>query len=424
MIGWMFYSAALGLVLALTAEVLARAVRHRGHPERWVWAGAVAGTLVLPLLLPFLPRLTRVSTRVLALEGISLSPGAVAQGPPGASTLDFSLLLALAWFLGSAVLAVRLVWSMRSVQRIVGESRPLRHRPVELRLTRDTGPAVAGLFHPVVLLPEAFRRLPVRERRWILRHELEHVRARDPVLIWLAHGSRVLLPWNPVVWFLGRRLREGVEFDCDRRLLHRHPDPRSYGTTLLALTTTQDPSPLPVAAFREPGIPLERRFFSMTTPTRPLSRGLLAALSSLTALALAAACEFSPTYSVVSAPADTEAPRADFEAQQGAGDQSGPSFTPYTVAPNLTNRSEVIAALEAEYPPELRDAGVGGTSTVWFFIDAQGSVTDTRIHESSGSPELDRAAIRVARTMRFSPALNRDEPTPVWVAFPITFMVR
>ena len=163
----------------------------------------------------------------------------------------------------------------------------------------------------------------------------------------------------------------------------------------------------------------------MTTPTRPLSRGLLAALTSLTALALAAACEFSPTYSVeVSEPGEPEAPRAESEAQQRSADQDDPFFTPYSVAPNLTNRDDVIAALEAEYPPELREAGVGGTSTVWFFIDADGTVTDTRIHESSGSPELDRAAIRVARTMRFSPALNRDEPTPVWVAFPITFMVR
>ena len=275
----------------------------------------------------------------------------------------------------------------------------------------------------MILLPAGFRRLPVPERRWILRHELEHIRARDPVLLWVSHFARALLPWNPAVWFLGRRLREGVEFDCDRRLLRRRPDPRSYGATLLTMASSASPSPLPVAAFSEPTLPLLRRIFAMTTPTRPLSSGFLAAVTSASALLLVAACEFSPTYTVVEAPG-TDAPAAASRSPGTASSNGEPAFTPYTVAPSLTNRAEVIAALEAEYPAELRDAGIGGTTTVWFHIDPEGAVTDTRVHQASGSPVLDRAALEVARTMRFSPALNRDEPTAVWVAFPITFQVR
>jgi len=103
---------------------------------------------------------------------------------------------------------------------------------------------------------------------------------------------------------------------------------------------------------------------------------------------------------------------------------AAPTFTPYTVAPSILNRKEVIAAMEREYPPLLRDAGIGGTVKVFFFIDENGIVKDRRIDQSSGHEQLDQAALKVASIYRFSPALNRDKKVPVWVSFPITFQVR
>ena len=101
-----------------------------------------------------------------------------------------------------------------------------------------------------------------------------------------------------------------------------------------------------------------------------------------------------------------------------------PVFTPYTVAPDLRNREEVGRALEREYPPLLRDAGIGGTVTVYLFIDEEGTVQNTRVHTTSGHTSLDEAALRVASVMRFSAAMNRDKKVPVWVSLPITFQVR
>jgi protein TonB len=103
---------------------------------------------------------------------------------------------------------------------------------------------------------------------------------------------------------------------------------------------------------------------------------------------------------------------------------AAPTFTPYTVAPSILNRDEVIKAMEREYPPLLRDAGIGGTVRVYFFIDETGKVIDHRIDQSSGHQALDEAALKVADVYRFSPALNRDKKVPVWVSFPITFQVR
>ena len=103
---------------------------------------------------------------------------------------------------------------------------------------------------------------------------------------------------------------------------------------------------------------------------------------------------------------------------------AAPTFTPFTVAPSILNRTEVVRAMEREYPPLLRDAGIGGRAVVFFFIDGDGAVQDFRISESSGHQALDDAALAVADVYRFSAALNRDKKVPVWVQFPITFQVR
>jgi periplasmic protein TonB len=101
-----------------------------------------------------------------------------------------------------------------------------------------------------------------------------------------------------------------------------------------------------------------------------------------------------------------------------------PTFTPMTVRPELQNQPEVQRALVRNYPPLLRDAGIGGTPVVWFFIDENGRVLRTQLSRPSGYPALDEAAIAVAQVMRFSPALNRDRRVQVWVEIPIVFTAR
>jgi protein TonB len=103
---------------------------------------------------------------------------------------------------------------------------------------------------------------------------------------------------------------------------------------------------------------------------------------------------------------------------------AAPTFTPFTVAPSIQNRAEVVRAMEREYPALLRDAGIGGTVLVYFFIDENGRVVDFQVNESSGHQALDDAALAIADIYRFTPALNRDKKVPVWVSFPITFQVR
>jgi protein TonB len=101
--------------------------------------------------------------------------------------------------------------------------------------------------------------------------------------------------------------------------------------------------------------------------------------------------------------------------------EAAPVFTPYTVKPELLNRDAVQRALVRNYPPLLRDAGIGGTVLTWLLISETGVVMKTQVKEGSGHEALDQAALKVADIMRFSAALNRDQKVKVWIALPIVF---
>jgi TonB family protein len=101
-----------------------------------------------------------------------------------------------------------------------------------------------------------------------------------------------------------------------------------------------------------------------------------------------------------------------------------PTFTPYTTAPVLQNPDEAARVILENYPRAMREAGVGGTVTMWFFLDETGKVRRTLIATTSGYEALDQAASDVAETLTFTPAYNRDTPVKVWVQLPIMFTVR
>ena len=111
-------------------------------------------------------------------------------------------------------------------------------------------------------------------------------------------------------------------------------------------------------------------------------------------------------------------------AQEAVDISAVPTCTPYTVCPELINERDVQRALEQEYPPILRDAGIGGTVNLHVLIDEEGLVQRTLVAQTSGLTSLDEAALRVANVFRFTPALNLDKIVPVWIAIPITFQTR
>jgi TonB family protein len=100
-----------------------------------------------------------------------------------------------------------------------------------------------------------------------------------------------------------------------------------------------------------------------------------------------------------------------------------PTLIPYDTRPVLLNTAEVLQVLEREYPPTLKNAGIEGRVELWIYLSEDGIVEKSEIKTSSGNPLLDEAAGRVIPAMRFSPAMNRDKVTAVWVSQWVTFRV-
>jgi TonB family protein len=99
------------------------------------------------------------------------------------------------------------------------------------------------------------------------------------------------------------------------------------------------------------------------------------------------------------------------------------AFAPSMVRPEFRNRGAIQDALLRHYPAHLRDAGIGGTVHVNFWIDETGRVVKYEVAQSSGFDAFDQAAGKVADIMQFSPAQNRNQAVRVVVTFPITFRV-
>lgn len=403
---WMLWSIGAGLLFLVAGLALERLLDGR---RRWVWMAAGAGTVILP------------AARLLA--GIL---GSGASGPPASAPVmlePLSVTLSGDSALHSLDGVLQLGWAGLSavllITALIGAARFVRRRASwregallgrNVLWSRDSGPAVVGLVGSRIVLPEWVRGAGRERQELVLAHEEEHQSARDAQLRFLAAALLVAFPWNPALWIQYHRLGLALELDCDNRVMRRWPDRRAlYGDLLLRVGTARGLLPgVAVAALAEQPSLLERRLRALLNkaPQVRLAQGAMLLFGAIMVVGLA-----------VLIPGIT-----------GEGDEAGisaaPVFTPYTVKPDYVNRSEILAALEREYPPLLRDAGIGGTAVVWFFIDETGTVRNQAINDSSGHTALDEAALRVAPVFRFTPALNRDRAVPVWVSLPITFTTR
>ena len=108
----------------------------------------------------------------------------------------------------------------------------------------------------------------------------------------------------------------------------------------------------------------------------------------------------------------------------GNTESSPPEAGSGDVLPRQTNKEFFERLLEREYPPELRRAGIGGNVTVWLMLDTEGVVQEASVKEGSGYTQLDAVAVRIARRMRFTPALYNGKPNAVKIAITITFSTR
>jgi len=209
-------------IVCLLAWLLTSIPRGRATTKYWIW---VATTLnfITPLgaIADGLGRAHLGWATPLPLIG---EPAlALTQGPNAA-------LLFAVWSLGAGLMSVRLFSRLsagRHDTRQSAERHPLNCEAtfvaagVPVRFTEgQTGPAVDGVLHPHIALPDGIDRiLSEEELTAVLMHEVTHAKRRDN-LIRLVHEVALCVLWfHPLVWITGSRLSLYRELSCDEPVI-------------------------------------------------------------------------------------------------------------------------------------------------------------------------------------------------------------
>ncbi len=257
-----------GSLLVALVLLVTRALR--GHmPARW--AHALLLVALVRLLLPIAPQspvslfnLAQQSGLVVVAEPgpPGMKRGAAAFRPPAldigglkpAAPRPWELAVVAIWGAGVLLMLVRLgvqtVKARRLVRgtpandqviRLVDECRDVmgvrQHVTVVLSDASDA-PALHGVFRPTLLLPPALTR---EQLRFVILHELAHLRRLDVVTNWVAAVAHALHWFNPLVRLAVSRLAEERELACDALALRAlsGAERSAYGGTVLQLHGSQ-----------------------------------------------------------------------------------------------------------------------------------------------------------------------------------------
>jgi hypothetical protein len=222
-----------GMILAAGVALCLRLVPRTTAAVRFaIWTAVFAVLVVLPLLHAY----------TLRTGGAMPERGAVLQ-----VDVRWSFAIAALWLIFSLVRAVKLAMSAVRLRGIWKRAVPVEgcdevllaagFRRVELCTSEDVDrPCVIGFFSPRILIPEAlFARLTTEEFGQIVLHEVGHLRRADDWINLLQKLSLVLVPLNPVLMWIERRLCVERELACDDDVLRLTKAPKAYATCLTNL---------------------------------------------------------------------------------------------------------------------------------------------------------------------------------------------
>lgn len=251
----------LGALAWGLVRLFVRDARHRSVAA----SAAIFLTVLGPLGIPMLPSWPE-NVRIPVMDAIhdTLETGwkvTVAQSPPPALPMPEAAAAASPpqrWYPSLTGDGLKWIWACGAVvwlllhlahtARVWVWSHGLRRaRPSELEALPEVlrkhnlrvfdhpgSPCVAGWLRPVIAVPaSAFGSLSPRQWRWIMRHEDEHLKGGDTVVLWLHECARAFAWWNPFVHLLAEVHSRSREEVCDGAALERHDETRGYSEFLL-----------------------------------------------------------------------------------------------------------------------------------------------------------------------------------------------
>jgi TonB family protein len=301
---WMIYIVLASAAAATAAAIIERALRATHLPVRLVWIAAICFPVVAALASARLAQSPQTPNPVLPASNLSRGlvlrdqsqdsrffprPLSIAVSPNSRLAMLDSTLLAL-WMTGCVLTLGLFGGAAVRLRRIRSAAEDREIGGVPVSVTPSTGPLVVGVLHPHILVPRWILDLDSSEQQLVVAHEQEHLRARDPALLALGALAVAITPWNPILWYMLRRLGQAVELDCDRRVLVQRPDMRAYAGLLLSVASRRQTNVLPLAGLAGSTSSLEQRLRSMKrNPTTNRGYRLIAALAVVSLLLTATA---------------------------------------------------------------------------------------------------------------------------------------
>lgn len=102
-------------------------------------------------------------------------------------------------------------------------------------------PITSGVLHPKIIFPS--KEFTPREREFLYRHELCHVKNRDVLLKLICILTLIIHWYNPFVYLLYIKIRQLCEYACDEMVLEgvSEEDRIYYATLLVNMSVSKEP---------------------------------------------------------------------------------------------------------------------------------------------------------------------------------------
>ena len=139
------------------------------------------------------------------------------------------------WLAGIVVNLAVMVMGWRLARRLVSGARTSEIDPRVLESPAVSAPCAVGVWRVRVVVPRVWRTWSRAGRDAVLQHEFAHVRRRDLLVAFLTRLNRAVFWFNPLAWWLERRIAAAAEQACDEAVLLSGQDPQRYAAVLVEM---------------------------------------------------------------------------------------------------------------------------------------------------------------------------------------------
>jgi beta-lactamase regulating signal transducer with metallopeptidase domain len=233
----LLFSAVGGTLLAAAVWLLLQVFPKRDSRTNFaVWFSTLLATALLPVLSFYLERRSAAPSKTPAVFTVSASFASYLFFAWAAIALAGLARVVLATFqlrrLRSHAAAVDMESLPPDICGLIEEAQ--KSRPVSVLVSdRLEVPTAIGFRNPAVILPAwMLENTPAEELKYILLHELAHLRRRDDWTNLAQKILKALLFFLPSVWWIERRLSLDREMACDDAVLVHSATPIGYAECL------------------------------------------------------------------------------------------------------------------------------------------------------------------------------------------------